>query len=500
MASIFSIFGNVYLDSEKAEQGIKDLTKHGEDTDKSLSSKFGSIAGNAVKMGTAVIGAASVVGGAAAALVMKVSDSASAVADASQRVGMSAEDYQQWTYAAKQSGVEASTLEGLMRKQQTVFAQASAGNKSAAETYQELGINIEGMTSGEAFNKSMDALASMSDETKRNEMANKLFGKSYAELTPLLKNGASGIKALKDEAVEMGAVMSNETVESGDKLGDTIDKIKASFGGMVSGLVGSVMPVVQQLMDMVVDNMPMIQSMMTSLAPVLANIFTALLPPLMELIQMLLPPLVDIINMLVPIIIDILDAVMPLVMILVESLLPPLIMLIQAVLPVLMPLLKTFASIFTAVLTPAIKFLGVVVTGLTVIFKNVFGGLFEIVKVPINWMIDGINMFIAGINKIKIPDWVPLLGGKSLNIPSIKKLQIGLDYVPMDNYPALLHKGESVLTAEETKNGKGSFVIDYDRMAESNMRVFKNFGIILNGEVIGNIIDLRILKEMEKVS
>lgn len=497
MASIFSIFGNVYLDSEKAEKGIKDLTKHGEDTDKSLASKFGSIAGNAVKMGTAVIGAASVVGGAAAALVMKVADSASAVSDASQRVGMSAEDYQQWTYAAKQSGVEASTLEGLMRKQQTVFAQASAGNKTAAETYQELGIDIKGLTAGDAFNKSMDALASLKDETKRNELANKLFGKSYAELTPLLKNGANGIKALKDEAVEMGAVMSNETVESGDKLGDTIDKIKASFGGMVNNLVGSVMPVVQQLLEIIVDNMPMIQSMISSLAPVLANVFSALLPPLMELVQMLLPPMVEIINMLVPIITDILNAIMPLIMVIVSSLLPPLITLMQAILPVLMPLLRTFASIFTAVLTPALKVVGAVVTGLTTIFKNVFGGIFEIVKIPINWMIDGINKFIEGLNKIKIPDWVPLFGGKSLNIPAIKKLQIGLEYVPMDNYPALLHKGERVLTAEENKNGTGSLRIDYDRMAEANMRVFKNFGIILNGEVIGNIVDLRIIDAME---
>lgn len=497
MASIFSIFGNVYLDSEKAEKGIKDLTKHGEDTDKSLASKFGSIAGNAVKMGAAVFSAASVVGGAATALVMNVADSASAVADASARVGMSAEDYQKWIYAAKQSGMEASTLENLMRKQQTVFANATAGNKTAAQAYKDLGIDIKGLTSGDAFDKAITALSEMSDETKRNELANKLFGKSYAELTPMLKNGASGIKALKDEAVKMGAVMSNDTVAAGDNLGDTIDKIKAGFSGMINNLVGSVLPIVQQLMDIIIENMPMIQNMIQSLAPVLSMVFSSLLPPLMELIEKLLPPLIDIINLLVPIIVDILDAIMPLVMVLIDSLLPPLIQLMSAILPVLMPILKVWASIFTAVLTPAIKIFGSVVSGLTEIFETVFGGLFEIVKVPINWMIDGINKFIQGLNNVKVPDWIPLIGGKSLNIPMIKKLQIGLDYVPMDNYPALLHKGERVLTAEENKNGAGSIVIDYDKMAEANMRVFKNYGVMLYGDKIGEIVDLRIIDATE---
>ena len=68
---------------------------------------------------------------------------------------------------------------------------------------------------------------------------------------------------------------------------------------------------------------------------------------------------------------------------------------------------------------------------------------------PINYVIDQINGFIKGINKIKVPDWIPGIGGKSINIPTIPKLRIGMDYVPSDDFPALLHKGEAVLTAQE---------------------------------------------------
>jgi hypothetical protein len=63
---------------------------------------------------------------------------------------------------------------------------------------------------------------------------------------------------------------------------------------------------------------------------------------------------------------------------------------------------------------------------------------------------------IGGLNKISfdVPDWVPIIGGKKFggfNIPEIKKLRVGMEYVPYDDFPALLHRGERVLTASEAK-------------------------------------------------
>ena len=55
-------------------------------------------------------------------------------------------------------------------------------------------------------------------------------------------------------------------------------------------------------------------------------------------------------------------------------------------------------------------------------FAQAIGGIF---KAPINFIIDGINGFISGLNSIKIPDWVPAIGGKGFNIPKIPKLARG---------------------------------------------------------------------------
>lgn len=71
--------------------------------------------------------------------------------------------------------------------------------------------------------------------------------------------------------------------------------------------------------------------------------------------------------------------------------------------------------------------------GVQEIFNGIFTALVAIAKAPlngiialINMVIDAINWMINGLNKIHfdVPDWVPILGGKSLgfNIPTIGKI------------------------------------------------------------------------------
>lgn len=63
--------------------------------------------------------------------------------------------------------------------------------------------------------------------------------------------------------------------------------------------------------------------------------------------------------------------------------------------------------------------------GVRQIFEGIVSGLEHIFKAPLNFMIDGINKFLSGIGKIKIPDWVPGVGGKGFSIPRIPRLAKG---------------------------------------------------------------------------
>ena len=60
--------------------------------------------------------------------------------------------------------------------------------------------------------------------------------------------------------------------------------------------------------------------------------------------------------------------------------------------------------------------------------QTLFLGLIDFVKLPFNFMIGMLNKFIKGINNIKIPEWVAVIGGKSMNIPTIPMLAKGTDY------------------------------------------------------------------------
>lgn len=63
--------------------------------------------------------------------------------------------------------------------------------------------------------------------------------------------------------------------------------------------------------------------------------------------------------------------------------------------------------------------------GVMDIFGGMFNSMISFAKIPINGMIDLINGFLRGLNKVKIPDWVPGIGGKGFNVPTIPKLQQG---------------------------------------------------------------------------
>ncbi len=78
-------------------------------------------------------------------------------------------------------------------------------------------------------------------------------------------------------------------------------------------------------------------------------------------------------------------------------------------------------------------------------FKTVVNSIIKFAENTINKFIRSINNAIGLINNIP---GVNISKVKELNIP---KLKVGMANVPYDNYLALLHKGERVLTAEENR-------------------------------------------------
>lgn len=229
-------------------------TKDIEKATKGIKNSFNEINKKSALIATAVVGATAAAGAALFGFAKKTADTASAIDDTSKKVGMSAEEYQKWAFAAAQSGLEVGKLESLMKKQQTVFSDAIAGSETAAKAYKDLGINISGMTASGGFDAVIAKLADMKDITERNRIANDIFGKSYADLAPLLAEGASGIEELRQKAVDLGGVMSNEAVASGENFGDTLDQLTTVVNGLWNEIGTYLIPIFQKIADWILEN------------------------------------------------------------------------------------------------------------------------------------------------------------------------------------------------------------------------------------------------------
>lgn len=104
--------------------------------------------------------------------------------------------------------------------------------------------------------------------------------------------------------------------------------------------------------------------------------------------------------------------------------------------------------------------------GVSDIFSSIASGFANIFKKPINAIIDGINSFIGGLNKIKIPDWVPGVGGKGFYISKIPRLAEG-GYVKA-NTPQLAMIGDN--------KTQGEIVSPEDKMYEVMIAALKAYG------------------------
>lgn len=564
MASIFSLYGSIFIDNEKANASIDETTKKGKDSEKSFASSAGAVIKSAAKIGTAVVAGTTAAVSGLMALANKTADTADTFDKSSLRTGLQVEELQRLNYAAGQSGVELSSLEKSAKKLNDRLGEVSEGNTKSAEMFEKLGVSVKNAdgtmrSTTDVYNDTIARLADMGDAAEATAIGTDLFGKAFTDMKPLLAEGSEGINELKNRADELGIVMSEDAVNAGVVFGDTLSDIKQSLGGLFNSIMSSLIPVIQQVLDLIIQNMPTIQNIISTLAPILGNLLSSLLPPLMELAQTTFPILIDLINQLLPFITQIIQAILPIIIDLMNMLLPPLIQIIELILPLLLSLiqpllpllqpilalLQPFIDLLVMILQPLTELLNVIlpplISVLTVIiesimpslsftftyvsnaigsvfgtainlitsqlqiaksnfqniidfiknvftgnwkgawenvkniFSNIMNGLGNLFKFPINLIIDGMNSFIKGLNKIKIPDWVPGVGGKGLSISLIRKLRVGMDYVPYDEMPALLHKGEQVLTADEAKNYR-----EEKQSSITNNETTNNFNLTIN--------------------
>ena len=103
MASIFSLYGNIFIDNEKANKSIDETTEKGKKSSTSIGETLGKVGSGVAKIGTAVVGGATAVVGAITYMADQTGEYAGSILDASRETSLSTENLQQLKYAGEQA-------------------------------------------------------------------------------------------------------------------------------------------------------------------------------------------------------------------------------------------------------------------------------------------------------------------------------------------------------------------------------------------------------------
>lgn len=215
----------------------------------SLSSNLGNGLATAAKVGAAAITAVTAATAAmTTALVNGISKTAEYgdnIDKMSQKMGMTAESYQEWDAVMQHCG---SSIESLKPAMKTLATAAESGS----DAFEKLGISqeqIAGMSQEQLFDATIAGLQNVTDETQRTYLAGKLLGRGATELGPLLNTSAEDTQAMKDRVHELGGVMSNEAVKAAARYQDSLQDMKASFSGLKNSLISDFLPGMSTVMD-----------------------------------------------------------------------------------------------------------------------------------------------------------------------------------------------------------------------------------------------------------
>lgn len=170
----------------------------------------------------------------------------------SAQTGLSTDLLQQLDYASKFLDFEG--IDKSLVKLTASMDSARDGAEKQAAAFQTLGVAVtdsDGQLrdNWETFKDVIDALGEVENATERDALSNDIFGKSYAELKPLIDAGTDALQDMMDAAVENGHVLDESQIQKLGEVDDAYQEYQTKLDDVKKKLAVEFAPVSTKVME-----------------------------------------------------------------------------------------------------------------------------------------------------------------------------------------------------------------------------------------------------------
>lgn len=336
---------------------------------------------------------------------------------------------------------EASALIGQMDKAGVNTTEVLGAMKKAVGTLAK-----EGISASDGMQLYYEKIKNAGTAAEATALANEIFGaRAGSTMAAAIRDGSIAVDELTASLQNNSESIDKaywDTADFEQKWGLLQNQMKVAFEpaalAVFDGLA-ELMPVVSNIMQLMG---PIIADLVSKLTPFINDVFAkfgeileiigpgiaelagSLLPPLMDIITALLPPIMQVVEALLPALVDIIKVLSPLIGFLAQAIGGVLTHAINVLLPIVNSVIAVFTNLISFITNIFTGQWGEAWQNIIAVFQNIFGTIAGIALIPLNNLIGLLNTAIEGFNKIKLPDWVPRIGGKGIDIPLIPLLKV----------------------------------------------------------------------------
>lgn len=183
----------------------------------------------------------------------------------SNQTGVDTDTLQEWTYAARFVDTEVSTMTKGMTKLTKAYAKGTASKKKSVKLTKGVVVSLqkengEIKSQSEFYLDTIDALHGMTNVAQRNAAAQKIFGKSYTDMLPLIETGTAALRQYGQEARDMGVIISSDNVNALGAFDDQMQKFDASLDAIKTNLAVAFLPTLEVVAERMTGFMSTVSS------------------------------------------------------------------------------------------------------------------------------------------------------------------------------------------------------------------------------------------------